>query len=166
MNKLKMISIRSALAVFLCGAASAFAVSITPPGPGGAPIPFSAVGATSVSKIGVVVGCNTVFNGTVGGNGSVLITGAAFTGNALCHLIKANVSATSPWTGHVDTPTQLVLDNVSVTVNASGQCGPSKMVGTISDNGRETVIGLHNAELSGGCSISGSLTTTPYLHVK
>ncbi|OQS40981.1 hypothetical protein [Chromobacterium haemolyticum] len=149
-------------------AASAFAVTITPPGPGGAAMPFSAVGPAKVSKLGIDLDCKAVFSGTVDGYGNVAITSASFSGGALCKLIKPTASVASPWTGHVDTATQLTLDNVSVNVKspiAGGLCGPTKIVGSVADNGSETVIGLDAAQLSGGCSITATLNTTPYMRV-
>ena len=47
------LSHRLAIAALSLAAASAFAVTITPPGPGGAPMPFSAVGPAKVGKFGI-----------------------------------------------------------------------------------------------------------------
>ncbi|OHX16387.1 hypothetical protein [Chromobacterium sphagni] len=61
-----------------------------------------------------------------------------------------------------------MIDNVSVSVNTpilGGQCGPSLVNGQIADSGSETTIALINAPLAGGCAISATLTTTPYMHV-
>ncbi|OHX14792.1 hypothetical protein BI347_15730 [Chromobacterium sphagni] len=148
--------------------AMAGAVTITPPGPGGAAIPFSAVGPATVGKSGVDVDCTAVFSGTVDGSGNVLITSAAFKGIPVCRMIKASATPAAPWVGRVTAATQLVIDNVSVSVNTpilGGQCGPSLVNGQIADSGSETTIALINAPLAGGCAISATLTTTPYMHV-
>ncbi|NHQ85536.1 activator protein [Iodobacter sp. HSC-16F04] len=161
-------TISATLFTLILSAAPANAVTITPPGPGGAALPFSAVGTATVGKLGIDFNCNTVFSGTVDGYGNIRITNATFKGATLCKLIKANASALAPWTGHVDTATQFTLDNVAVTINSplgGGVCGPNKVVATINDNGSETILGL-NAQLSGGCSINGVLNTSPYLQVK
>ncbi|WP_137940073.1 activator protein [Chitinivorax sp. B] len=146
----------------------AFGITITPPGAGGMAIPFSAVGPASVSKSGVGISCTAVFNGTVDGGGNLRITSAAFSGSSLCRVIKANATSLTPWTGRVDSISQLTIDNASVDVRVilvGGICGPSKISAQITDNESETVIGLNNANLAGNCTISGTLSTTPYLHV-
>ena len=167
MQGFALLSRTAALALSLA-AASACAVTITPPGPGGAAMPFSAVGPAKVGKLGVDLDCKAVFSGTVDGYGNVAITSASFSGGVLCKVIKPTASVTAPWTGHLDTATQLTLDNVAVNVKspiAGGLCGPTKIVGSVADNGSETVIGLDAAQLSGGCSISATLSTTPYMRV-
>ncbi|WP_146056911.1 activator protein [Chromobacterium alticapitis] len=144
------------------------AATITPPGAGGAAIPFSAVGPSTVSKGGVDVDCNAVFSGTVDGAGNILITSAAFKGIPVCRMIKASASASAPWVGKVTGLNQLSIDGVMVNVNTpilGGQCGPSQVAGTIGDSGSETTIGLSAAPLAGGCAISATLGTTPYMHV-
>ncbi|WP_156441056.1 activator protein [Burkholderia sp. ABCPW 14] len=153
---------------FLFAVGSAHAAVVTPPGPAGAPIPFTASGPATVSKAGIPIGCTIVFAGTIDGAGKVSVTSAAFSGSALCKVVKANATATSPWTGQVDNPMQLTIDNVLVNVAApfvGGQCGPSRVTAQIRETDGETTIGLSNVALSGGCAISGALTTTPYLHV-
>ncbi|WP_157130987.1 activator protein [Burkholderia savannae] len=166
--KLKgMLSTAAACAALLSTSVSQ-AVVITPPGSAGAPMPFTASGPATVSKAGIPIGCTIVFTGTIDGAGKLLVTSANFSGSALCKVVKANASVTSPWSGQVDGPNQLTLDNVSVNVNAplvGGQCGPSKVVAQIREADGETVIGLNNVALSGGCGITGALTTNPYMHV-
>lgn len=154
--------------VALLSASVAQAVIISPPGSGGAPMPFTASGPATVSKAGIPIGCTVVFTGTIDGAGKLLITSASFSGSALCKVIKANASVTSPWSGQVDSPIQLTLDNVSVNVSApfvGGQCGPSKVTAQIRESDGETIIGLNSITLSGGCSMTGALTTSPYMHI-
>ncbi|WP_434627852.1 hypothetical protein [Chromobacterium sp. CV08] len=167
MNKISKIRVASVLA--LAWTSFAGAATITPPGAGGAPIPFSAVGPATVSKGGVDVDCNAVFSGTVDGAGNILITSASFKGIPVCRMIKASATVAAPWVGRVTALNQLAITGVTVNVNTpilGGQCGPSQVAGQISDNGVDaTVIGLAGAPLAGGCSISANLTTTPYMHV-
>lgn len=155
-----------ALALGVCSAAGA--ATITPPGAGGAAIPFSAVGPAVVSKSGVDVDCTAVFSGTVDGAGNILITSAAFKGIPVCRMIKASATAAAPWVGKVTSFNQLTIDQVMVNVKTpilGGQCGPSLVGGQIGDSGSETAISLSAAPLAGGCAISATLTTTPYMHV-
>jgi hypothetical protein len=168
LNKFKTVYVNSALAILLCATTSAFATKVTPPGKsaGSTPIPFSASGAMSLSKSGIVLGCSAIFTGTAVVGGDVQITSVAFNGPpSLCHGIKASATQDSPWTGHFDATTQLTLDNVAVKTPSGEQCGPSRTMATVSDNGHETVVNFNNAAISGGCSVTGSLTTTPYLHI-
>ncbi|POA97187.1 activator protein [Chromobacterium sinusclupearum] len=168
MSKISKIQAGAALALALGCVVSAGAVTITPPGAGGAAIPFSAVGPATVSKGGVDVDCNAVFSGTVDGAGNIRITSAAFKGIPVCRMIKASATAATPWVGRVTAQNQLAIVGVMVDVQApilGGQCGPSQIAGTISDNGSETTIGLSSAPLAGGCAISAKLNTTPYMHV-
>jgi hypothetical protein len=46
--------------------------------------------------------------------------------------------------------------------------GPSALNASITENApvKETAIGLIGQVLSGGCTVSGSLTTTPFLTVR
>ncbi|AXE31559.1 hypothetical protein DK842_17625 [Chromobacterium phragmitis] len=169
MNKMhNMILAASACALALGMSSAAGAATITPPGAGGAAIPFSAVGPAVVSKSGIDVDCTAVFSGTVDGAGHVLITSAAFKGIPVCRMIKASATATAPWVGRVTAVNQLVIDQVMVNVNTpilGGQCGPSLVNGRIADSGSETTIELSAAPLAGGCAISATLATTPYMHV-
>ncbi|QEL55532.1 hypothetical protein [Chromobacterium paludis] len=165
LNKTRMALVGAALG-WMAGLAGA--AEVTPPGPGGAAIPFSAVGPAVVGKSGIDVDCNAVFSGTVDGAGNILITSAAFKGIPVCRMIKASASASAPWVGRVTAQNQLVIDGVMVNVNTpilGGQCGPSQVAGTIADSGSDTTIGLSAAPLAGGCAISATLSTTPYMHV-
>ncbi|MEO3958591.1 hypothetical protein [Chromobacterium piscinae] len=109
-----------------------------------------------------------MFSGTVDGAGNILITSAAFKGIPVCRMIKASATAAAPWAGKVTSFNQLTIDQVMVNVNTpilGGQCGPSLVGGQIGDSGSETTISLSAAPLAGGCAISATLTTTPYMHV-
>ncbi|QRR07591.1 activator protein [Burkholderia sp. MS455] len=152
----------------LCSVLPVHAVVVTPPGPSAMPMPFIATGPATVSKAGIPISCNIVFTGSIDGGGKVLITSATFNGSSLCKTIKANASANAPWSGQVDSPAQLTIDNVMVSVNVplvGGQCGPSKITAQIRDSDNETSVGLNNVNLSGDCGITGSLVTSPYMHI-
>ncbi|WP_152680375.1 activator protein [Chromobacterium subtsugae] len=168
MNTMNKLAMAGACALAWMMSSVAGAATITPPGAGGAAIPFSAVGPATVSKGGVDVDCSAVFSGTVDGAGNILITSAAFKGIPVCRMIKASATASAPWVGRVTAQNQLAIDGVMVNVNTpilGGQCGPSQIAGTITDSGSDTTIGLAAAPLAGGCAISATLTTTPYMRV-
>ncbi|MDY7807248.1 hypothetical protein [Burkholderia stagnalis] len=158
----------SVLVAFLTATNVAHAVLVTPPGPGGAPMAFSASSKATVSKSGIPIECDTTFTGTIDGTGKVKITSTSFGNSTLCKLVKGSASVSEPWTGQVDSPTQLTIDNATVEVSApfiGGRCGPSKIIGTIHEADGATTIALDDVTLSGGCAVKGSLTTSPYLHV-
>lgn len=168
LSQCKAVFVGATILTLLCTPWPALAVTVTPPGPASQPIPFTASGPATLSKAGIPVGCTTTFTGTIDGGGLVKITSATFSGSNLCKLIQASASSTSPWTAHIVSPTQLTIDNASVQVNVplvGGSCGPSQITAQINETDGETLIGLDSVALSGGCSMSGSLTTSPYLHV-
>jgi hypothetical protein len=165
----KQLSAGSALALLLATAVPAFAVTVTPPGPGGAAIPFSAKGATSLSASGISLGCTAVLTGTIDGSGAVTITSASFSGNSQCALVVPSATPATPWTANVTSTNQLVLHNVAVDVQVpifGGKCGPTALNAglTSNTNTSESLISLNKQVLSGGCEVSGSLTTTPFLN--
>jgi hypothetical protein len=171
MKTMQLISAGSALAWLLALSAPVHAVTVTPPGPGGQPIAFTASGPTALGKAGLSVSCETVLTGKISGDGAVTITGASMRGMSLCKaIVPVFPPQTNAWTGNVENAQSLALDNVSVNVNVpivGGTCGPSNIKASLSNHpdSKEMVITFSNQLLSGGCSISGSLTTTPYLNV-
>ena len=171
MKTMQRISAGSALAWLLALSAPAQAVTVTPPGPGGQPIAFTASGPAVLAKGGLSVSCETVLTGKISADGAVSITGASMRGVSLCSAISAVFPAqTHDWTGNIENTQSLALDNVSVKVNipvVGGICGPTNIKAALSNHPetKEMVITFSNQLLSGGCSISGSLTTTPYLNV-
>ncbi len=158
MKSLKLIPVGAALALYIAASASAFAVTVSPAGP------ISLTGSTTLTKSGIAVGCSATMAGSVSSSGAISITSASFSGNALCTGVTA---AGLPWTGQVLSTTSLSLNGVAVNT-LLGACGPSALSATITENPnpQQTIIGLSNQVLSGGCSVSGSLTTTPYLSVQ
>lgn len=160
----------AALASVAFACASAYAgVTVTPPGPTGKPIPFTASGPTTLSKSGHSIGCNAVLTGQITGTGEVKITGASFTGAAFCSAIVPTFDGQSGhWQGNVESKSSLALDNVAIDVKLpvfGGKCGPTNIKAAITQDAakKETVISFSHQQLSGGCEISGSTTTTPYM---
>ncbi|MXN76887.1 activator protein [Burkholderia sp. 4701] len=160
----KAVSVVAALALSSALAAPAFAVVVSrtdgqPMNPNGEP--FSASGITALSKGTISANCTATFNGTVTPTGSLLITSAQFTGGGTCGLITATGL---PWTGQADTSTQLSINNVKISVTLLGTCGPSKVVAAWSD--ANSSLTFNNATLSPDCKVSGTLLTSPKLHVQ
>lgn len=161
MKSFKLVPIGAAFAWFVAASAPAFAVTVTPAGP------ISLSGATALTKSGNAIGCQARLVGTISGTGEVSISSAVFTGANLCSLVTAT---NLPWTGHVTNASNLTLNNVGVDVAIpviGGQCESTAINATIAQNTKqkETTIGLSNQPLSGGCSVSGTLTTTPVINV-
>jgi hypothetical protein len=47
-----------------------------------------------------------------------------------------------------------------------GQCGPTTVNASVSENSqKETAISISKQQLTGGCEVSGTLTTTPILMI-
>ncbi|KWK13204.1 hypothetical protein [Burkholderia stagnalis] len=160
----KAVSVVAALALSSALAAPALAVVVSrtdgqPMNPNGEP--FSATGITALSKGTISANCTATFNGTITPTGSVVITSAQFTGGGTCGLISAGGT---PWTGQADTATQLSINNVKVAVTLLGNCGPSKVVATWSDP--NSSLTFNNAALTPDCKVSGTLLTSPKLHVQ
>lgn len=158
MKSFKLIPVGAALALYIAASASAFAVTVSPAGS------ISLTGSTTLTKSGIAVGCSANMVGSVTSAGAISITSASFSGNALC----AGVTATGlPWTGQVLSTTSLSLSGVAVHT-LLGACEPSTISAAVTENPNphQTIIGLSNQALSGGCSVSGSLTTTPYLSIQ
>ncbi|WP_116141753.1 activator protein [Trinickia diaoshuihuensis] len=158
MKSFKLIPVGAALALFLAASASAYAVTISPAGP------VTLTGSTTLTKGITSVSCTANFTGTVSSAGAISISAAKFTGGTLC----SGVTPTGlPWTGTVTSTTALKLNNVAVNT-LLGACGPSAIVGSITENTtlQETTITLTNQPLSGGCSVTGTLTTSPFLTIK
>ena len=158
MKRFKLIPVGAALALSVMVSASAFAVTVSPAGS------ISLTGATTLTKSGNAVGCTANLVGSITNTGAIQITSASFSGHALC----AGVTAKSlPWTGQVLSKTALSLDNVAVNTPL-GECAPTAINGSIAQTAspKQTIIGLSDQALSGGCSVTGSLTTTPSLTVE
>lgn len=159
MKSFKLIPVGATLALSIAACASAFAVTVSPAGP------INLSGATTLTHSGNTVGCTANLVGQITSTGAIQITAASFRGAALCSGITAR---NLPWTGQVLSTTNLSLNNVAVGTPL-GACGPSSVSASITETPPPqptTIIGLSNQPLSGGCSVSGSLTTTPYLSVQ
>jgi hypothetical protein len=161
MKGFALIPVGAALAFLVMAAAPASAVTVSPAGP------IGLTGSTTLTKSGNSIGCTAKMAGTISSDGAVSITSASFSGPAMCSLVSPT---DLPWRGAATNAAGLVLDNVAVNVavpGLGGQCGPTTINASILENAaqKETAINISKQPLTGGCEVSGTLTTTPYLMV-
>ncbi|VWD00856.1 PPE-repeat protein [Burkholderia lata] len=160
-------SLVAAVAFTAISAAPAFAVTVSradgqPMNPNGEP--FSATGLTTIGKKSINTNCAVTFNGTITPAGVINITSAQFNGGNWCPLISSTASSTSPWTGQVDSTTQLSIDNAQVSFTLLGPCGPSRLVAAWNDP--NSSLTFNNAEWTPDCRLAGTLIASPKLHVQ
>ncbi len=132
--------------------------------------PFSAAGPLTYQKGSFTINCSTQINGTITSTGIVGITSATLTGSPLCRLGQPVASSASMWSGEINMPTQLTINNMAINWSPFGPCGPSEMATTWSN--ALLVAGIYqsgltfsSALLTPDCTISGSLVTSPKLRV-
>ncbi len=167
MSTRKIVSFVVALAFATAAATPALAVTVTRVdgqalNPNGEP--FSATGATNLTKGGVAAACVSTFNGTISSSGIVTVTSAQFSGGGLCGLITSSATGLNPWTGQADDTTHLSINNAQVNASILGTCGPSKVTTTWND--KASSLAFNNAVLTPNCTINGTLTTSPAFHVQ
>jgi hypothetical protein len=167
MSTRKIVSFVVALAFATAAATPALAVTVTradgqPMNPNGEP--FSATGATNLTKGGVAAACVSTFNGIITSSGIVTITSAQFSGGGLCGLISGSATSANPWTGQADDTTHLTINNAQVNASILGTCGPSKVTTTWTD--ATSALAFNNSVLTPNCTVNGSLTTSPAFHVQ
>ncbi|VWC67903.1 activator protein [Burkholderia lata] len=166
--KIRQIASLVAAVVFTAiSAAPAFAVTVSrvdgqPMNPNGEP--FSATGLTTLSKKSIVSNCSVTFNGTITPAGIVNITSVQYSGGNWCPATSSTASSASPWTGQVDSATQLSIDNAQVDFKLLGACGPSKLVAAWNDSNAS--LTFNNAVWTPDCVWSGTLMASPKLHVQ
>lgn len=167
--KIRQIASLVAAVVFTAvSAAPAFAVTVSradgqPMNPNGEP--FSASGLATLQKGAVSpISCTATFNGTVTSTGIVNITSTQFTGGALCGLITGSASSATPWTGQVDSTTQVSINNVKLNVTLLGTCGPSKVTAAWSN--MDSTATFNNAVLTPDCTVNGRVMTSPRFYVQ
>ncbi|MBN3825748.1 activator protein [Burkholderia sp. Ac-20384] len=161
-------SLVAAVVFTAVSAAPAFAVTVSradgqPMNPNGEP--FSAAGFTSLQKGAVSpIGCTLTLNGTVTPTGIINITSTQITGGSLCGLITGSATSVSPWTGQVDSTTQVSINNVKLNVTLLGTCGPSKVMAAWNDQNSSATF--NNAVLTPDCTVNGTVMTSPKFHVQ
>lgn len=166
--KIRQIASLVAAVVFTAvSAAPALAVTVSrvdgqPMNPIGEP--FSATGLTALTIKQIIANCSVTFNGTITPAGIVNIASVQFSGGSLCQLVSGSASGSSPWTGQVDSATQLSVNNAQVDFKVLGACGPSQIVAKWNDS--NSSMTFSNAELKPDCKFSGTLMALPKLHVQ
>ncbi|MBN3835368.1 activator protein [Burkholderia sp. Ac-20344] len=168
MNIRQIASLAASAGFAAVSAAPAFAVTVSradglPMNPNGEP--FSASGLTTLHKGAVSpINCTATFNGTVTPIGIVNVTSTQFAGGALCGLITGSATSATPWTGQVDSTTQVSINDVKLNVIVLGTCGPSKVPAAWID--RDASVTLSDAVLTPDCTVDGRVATSPRFHVQ
>ncbi|WP_394827377.1 hypothetical protein [Pendulispora albinea] len=116
---------------------------------------FTATGSTTLKQGSMTLPCTAHFSGATDAAGGGAVTGANFSGGSICSSLGARGF---PWTITADSLTQVTIRNVTV-ASLAGTCGPSTVTATY-DSAAGTLT-FNDAQLSGGCSVSGTLTTSP-----
>lgn len=118
---------------------------------------FTGSGTTSATKNGVTLKCNAKFTGDVDGQGLGHIKSGSFSGQLGCSSVGLK---NLPWKAQAVSKTGGNIYNVTFT-SPIGNCGPGTLPVTL-QNG---VITFNNKSLPGGCTVSGSITTSPKLSI-
>ncbi len=118
---------------------------------------FSGTGTTSATKSGITLKCTAKFTGNVNSTGVGFVTGGTFSGELGCSSVTLG---NLPWTS--DAVSATTVDIKNVTFNSPiGNCGPGTLPVTLKNG----VISFTNKSLKGGCTVSGSITTSPKLSI-
>jgi len=120
---------------------------------------FTASGATTLSNALATVNCTANFASATDAAGAGSVTGATFTGGGLC----GGLTATGfPWAVTPTSLTAVTIQNVTVQTTL-GTCGPSSIAATY--NNTDGSLTFTNAALAGGCTATGTLTTSPKITI-
>ena len=147
-----IIAIAAAISFAIAGTAPAFAYHLIPESSD-----FTGSGKTSATKNGITLKCNANFTGNVNRKGVGLITGGSFTGAVGCSSVGLGGL---PWKSVATSATKIKIVNVSFT-SPIGDCGPGNLVVKLSSG----VITFKGKALPGGCTVSGTVTTSPTLSI-
>ena len=118
---------------------------------------FTGTGKTSATKNGITLPCTANFAGKTTAAGVGYISSGSFTGQVGCSSVGLGGL---PWKSVAKSATKVVIYNVSFT-SPIGNCGPGN-IATKLTNG---VIKFTNVPLAGGCTVSGSIKTTPTISI-
>jgi len=145
-------AIIAGFAFAIAGASPAFAWHLLPESTN-----FTGKGNTSATKSGITLKCTASFKGDTDSNGVGYITSGSFTGEIGCSSVTLK---NLPWKSTA--VGRYVVDIQDVTFDSPiGNCGPS----TISTKLRNGVVSFSNDQVSGGCTVSGKITTSPTLSI-
>jgi hypothetical protein len=118
---------------------------------------FKGTGNTSATKNGVTLACKAKFTGSVDANGVGSVTGGSFTGDLGCTSVTLS---NLPWQATAKSATKGQIFNATFS-SPIGNCGP----GTVPVKVKNGVISFKNVALSGGCTITGKIKTTPAISI-
>jgi hypothetical protein len=118
---------------------------------------FTGTGKTSATKNGITLPCTANFTGKTTAAGVGYITSGSFTGQVGCTSVGLGGL---PWKAVAKTATKVVILNVSFT-SPIGNCGPGNIPTKLSSG----VIKFTNVPLAGGCTVSGSIKTSPTISI-
>jgi hypothetical protein len=146
------IAIIAGLSFGVLGITPAFAWHLTPEGKS-----FTGSGTTSATKSGITLNCNAKFTGKVDSAGTGYVESGSFSGAIGCSSVSLK---NLPWTSAAVGRYAVHIEDVTFD-SPIGNCGPI----TIAVKLRNGVISFSNVQVSGGCTISGKIMTSPKLSI-
>ena len=120
---------------------------------------FTAMGSFGLTQNGVTDSCAAHLRGSTDPKGHAKLTAARFTGSTACAAIQR---WGMPWRGKPDSSDTAVISGVSLS-GPTGLCGPGSVLVAVNDSGTWTIAG--NDVLPGGCTVTGTLQTTPAITI-
>lgn len=131
---------------------TAFAYHLTPESTN-----FTGTGKTTATKNGITLNCNASLKGNVDSQGVGHITSGSFSGNLGCSSVGLQ---NLPWKSTAVALSKIVIAGVEFT-SPIGNCGPGNLKVTL----KAGVVSFSNLPLKGGCTVGGSLKTSPTLKI-
>lgn len=119
---------------------------------------FTGSGNTSATKSGITLKCTADFDGNVDGTGTGYVNSGKFSGELGCSSVTLK---NLPWKSVAVGKTAVHIENVTFD-SPIGNCGPSTIAVKLSSG----IISFSNVQVSGGCTISGKITTSPKLSIQ
>jgi hypothetical protein len=136
----------------MAGSASAAKFHLSPEGS-----TFTGTGTTSATKNGVTLQCKAKFQGHVDDTGVGFVDSGTFSGQVGCSTVGLS---NLPWQSNALNAKKANIQNVTFT-SPIGNCGPGTIVVAI----KAGKIKFTNAPLAGGCTVTGSIKTSPALAI-
>jgi len=118
---------------------------------------FTGAGKTSATKNGITLPCTANFKGNTNATSVGSITSGTFSGQIGCSSVGLGGL---PWKALAKSATKVIIYNVSFT-SPIGNCGPGNLPTKLTNG----VIKFTNVALAGGCTVSGSIKTTPTISI-
>ena len=147
------IGIIAGLAFGLAGVSPAFAWHLVPESTS-----FTGAGKTSATVNGITLKCSASLTGHTDSKGIGYIDSGSFTGQPGCTAVTFQ---NTPWTSTAVSGSTVHIANVTFSTPI-GNCGPSTLTVRL---GRAGTFTWKNQVLSGGCNISGTITTSPAITI-